>query len=100
MINTIGHRRSEQAIQLGKLFTPQEALNVGLVDEVVPKEEVLKVSEEALQRLVKIDGEDLTNNIINAVQCALNYLHEAIHVKYVTFKLEFVIFIIAQRGWS
>ncbi|XP_032000977.1 enoyl-CoA delta isomerase 1, mitochondrial isoform X3 [Hylobates moloch] len=38
--NTIGHRAAERALQLGLLFPPAEALQVGLVDQVVPEEQV------------------------------------------------------------
>ncbi|XP_003790850.1 enoyl-CoA delta isomerase 1, mitochondrial isoform X1 [Otolemur garnettii] len=40
LVNTIGHRASERALQLGLLFPPAEALQVGLVDHVVPEDQV------------------------------------------------------------
>lgn len=40
LVNTIGHRASERALQLGLLFPPAEALRVGLVDKVVPEDKV------------------------------------------------------------
>ncbi|XP_060028539.1 enoyl-CoA delta isomerase 1, mitochondrial [Erinaceus europaeus] len=40
MINTIGHRATERALQLGLLFRPAEALQVGVVDQVVPEGQV------------------------------------------------------------
>lgn len=39
-VNTIGHRAAERALQLGTLFPPAQALKVGLVDEVVPEDQV------------------------------------------------------------
>lgn len=39
-VNTIGHRAAEHALQLGLLFPPAEALKVGIVDEVVPEDQV------------------------------------------------------------
>ncbi|KAL1779362.1 enoyl-CoA delta isomerase 1, mitochondrial [Sigmodon hispidus] len=39
-VNTIGHRAAERALQLGMLFPPAEALKLGLVDEVVPEDQV------------------------------------------------------------
>ncbi|GAB1300663.1 Enoyl-CoA delta isomerase 1, mitochondrial [Apodemus speciosus] len=39
-VNTIGHRAAERALQLGTLFPPAEALKVGVVDEVVPEDQV------------------------------------------------------------
>ncbi|KAM5331717.1 enoyl-CoA delta isomerase 1, mitochondrial isoform 2-T2 [Glossophaga mutica] len=40
LVNTIGHRASELALQLGTLFPPAEALQVGIVDKVVPEDQV------------------------------------------------------------
>ena len=48
MINTIGHRPAEKSLALGLLYSPEEALKIGLVDEVVPKADVLpRAAEEA-----------------------------------------------------
>jgi 3,2-trans-enoyl-CoA isomerase len=50
MVLTIGHRPAEKALALGTLFSPEDALEIGLVDEVVPKEQVLeKAKEEAIK---------------------------------------------------
>ncbi|XP_004604455.1 enoyl-CoA delta isomerase 1, mitochondrial [Sorex araneus] len=40
LVNTIGHRAAESALQLGTLFPPAEALKVGIVDQVVPMDQV------------------------------------------------------------
>ncbi|XP_069876128.1 enoyl-CoA delta isomerase 1, mitochondrial-like isoform X2 [Dipodomys merriami] len=40
LVNTIGHRTAEQALQLGLLFPPADALQVGMVDQVVPEDQV------------------------------------------------------------
>ncbi|XP_060220007.1 enoyl-CoA delta isomerase 1, mitochondrial isoform X2 [Meriones unguiculatus] len=39
-VNTIGHRAAERALQLGLLFPPAEALRLGVVDEVVPEDQL------------------------------------------------------------
>ncbi|XP_039102690.1 enoyl-CoA delta isomerase 1, mitochondrial [Hyaena hyaena] len=39
-VNTVGHRTAERALQLGLLFPPTEALQLGLVDQVVPEDQV------------------------------------------------------------
>ena len=41
MVNTIGHRAAEKSLALGLLYSPEEALKIGLVDEVVPRANVL-----------------------------------------------------------
>jgi len=35
MLSTIGHRESERALQLGHLYSGEEALQVGLIDELL-----------------------------------------------------------------
>ena len=35
MLNAIGQRQTELALQLGTLFTADQALSIGLVDKVV-----------------------------------------------------------------
>nr|XP_039334047.1 enoyl-CoA delta isomerase 1, mitochondrial [Saimiri boliviensis boliviensis] len=44
LVNTIGHRAAERALQLGLLFPPAQALQVGIVDQVVPEERVQSVA--------------------------------------------------------
>jgi len=45
MVRTIGFRSAERALALGLLFGPEEALNAGLVDKVVPKGGVMEASQ-------------------------------------------------------
>ncbi|XP_005391491.1 PREDICTED: enoyl-CoA delta isomerase 1, mitochondrial [Chinchilla lanigera] len=40
LVNTIGHRAADRALQLGLLFPPTEALQVGMVDQVVPEDQI------------------------------------------------------------
>ena len=40
MIGTIGNRESERALQLGHLYSGEEALKVGLIDELVTAEQM------------------------------------------------------------
>jgi len=35
MVNTIGYRQAEKALGLGLLYTPEKALDMGLIDEVI-----------------------------------------------------------------
>lgn len=56
-VNTIGHRASEQALQLGYLFPPSEALQVGLVDQVVPEDQVLSTALSEMARWLAVPGE-------------------------------------------
>ena len=56
MQNVIGHRESERALQLGKLYSADEALKVGLVDEVVPEAAVLQQAKEELIKWLQVPG--------------------------------------------
>ncbi|GBN49979.1 Enoyl-CoA delta isomerase 1, mitochondrial [Araneus ventricosus] len=54
-INSIGFRQAEHALKLGKMFTPEEALKLGMVNEIVdsPSDVVPKAQEE-LDKWMKI----------------------------------------------
>lgn len=54
MINTIGFRESEKALQIGKLYSPEEALAVNLVDEIVDQKDLLVKAEEQMVKWCKI----------------------------------------------
>lgn len=58
MINTIGYRQAELALTRGTLFTPQEALKIGLVDELASsKEDAIAKGEKFLQSFKGVPGE-------------------------------------------
>jgi 3,2-trans-enoyl-CoA isomerase len=54
MLRTIGHRQGELAISTGTLFTPEQALQIGLVDELIPFDDVLEKSKETAIEWAKI----------------------------------------------
>ena len=43
---TIGHRQGKLAMSLGTLFTPEQALKIGMVDELVDVDNVLEKSQQ------------------------------------------------------
>ena len=53
MSTTIGQGKAEQMLEVAKLVSPQEALQIGLVSQVVPKEELLSQAEAAMQKMLK-----------------------------------------------
>lgn len=57
-VNTIGHRASERALQLGLLFPPTEALQVGIVDKVVPEDQVQSTALSVMAQWMAIPGEE------------------------------------------
>ncbi|XP_074511282.1 enoyl-CoA delta isomerase 1, mitochondrial-like [Sebastes fasciatus] len=54
MTNTVGHRNTELALQLGLLYNPSEALKIGMVDEVVPEDQVLTTAMQAMTKWLAI----------------------------------------------
>ena len=56
MSNTVGHRETERALQLGKLYSGEEALKIGLVDELVPAGQVMETTRTQLNTWLKIPG--------------------------------------------
>jgi len=54
MANTVGHRETEMALQLGKLYSADEALAVKLVDELAEPQDVLARAQEQMAKWVKI----------------------------------------------
>ncbi|XP_076609750.1 enoyl-CoA delta isomerase 1, mitochondrial [Chaetodon auriga] len=54
MINTVGHRTTEIALELGLLYKPSEALTVGLVDQLVPEDQVLTTATQTMTKWLSI----------------------------------------------
>ena len=54
MLNTIGHRETEKALQLGKLYSAEEALSVNLVDELADPDKLLQQAEEQMKKWLQI----------------------------------------------
>ena len=63
MLNTIGERQCEKALQLGKIFQPKEAFKIKLVDELVSSnEELLNSAENQIKKWIKIPSNFLANH--------------------------------------
>ncbi|MEQ2185191.1 dodecenoyl-CoA isomerase [Goodea atripinnis] len=56
MVNTVGHRNTEVALQLGLLYKPAEALKIGLVDQLVPEDQVFTVASQTMTKWLTIPG--------------------------------------------
>lgn len=57
MINTIGYRETERALQTARIFTPKQALELGLVDELVATpDELLARAKERMKEWTRIPG--------------------------------------------
>ena len=66
MANTIGQGKAEQMLEFAKLASPQEALQLGLIDKVVPKADLSSTAESAMQQFLKAapfdEGRQVTKN--------------------------------------
>ena len=56
MVDIIGRHQANRAVQLGYMFPSSEALQVGLVDKLVPQEQLLEAAKEELKQWIKIPG--------------------------------------------
>lgn len=56
LLNTVGHRAAERSLQLGLLYSPQEAFKIGLVDELVPEEKIQARAAEVMAQWLAIPG--------------------------------------------
>ncbi|XP_038548821.1 enoyl-CoA delta isomerase 1, mitochondrial [Micropterus salmoides] len=54
MTNTVGHRTTEIALELGLLYNPSEALKIGLVDQLVPEDQVLTTATQTMAKWLAI----------------------------------------------
>ncbi|XP_022092708.1 enoyl-CoA delta isomerase 1, mitochondrial-like isoform X2 [Acanthaster planci] len=54
MARACGDREAEMGLQLGTLYTPEEALKIGLVDEVAPLDSVVDRAREQVIKWLKI----------------------------------------------
>ena len=53
MVRTIGHAKAETLLQFAKLVSPQEALQLGLVDQVVYKADLMGTAESVIKGFLK-----------------------------------------------
>lgn len=53
MVRTIGQGKAETLLQFARLVSPQEALQLGLVDQVVPKADLLPTAETVIKGFLK-----------------------------------------------
>lgn len=60
---TIGYRQSELGIQIGTLYSPQQALKINLVDEICSPNELLPRAEQQMQKWLKIPSR--SNSVCN-----------------------------------
>ncbi|XP_042361161.1 enoyl-CoA delta isomerase 1, mitochondrial-like [Plectropomus leopardus] len=75
MVNTVGHRITEMALELGLLFNPSEALRIGLVDQLVAEDQVLTTATQTMTKWLAIPEEESHAAVLSdeRVRSALRY---------------------------
>lgn len=69
MVNTVGHRTTELALELGMLYSPAEALKIGLVDQLVPEDEVLTTATQIMTKWLAIPGIKNHRFVVSCLEC-------------------------------
>lgn len=91
MINTVGHRKTDRALQLGELYSPEQALSIGLIDKIEPLDSVVKSAEDEMARWLKIPGTSFLHNhpsiTISTVTIRTRGSMESTSIRYVTLPL-------------
>lgn len=59
MVNTVGHRTAELSLQFGLMYSPSDALKIGLVDQLVPEENVLSTATDTMTKWLDVPGQNL-----------------------------------------
>lgn len=59
MSNVVGYRQTELCCQLGLMLTSEQALKVGLIDEIVSPESIQDKAQNEMKRWLKIPGKYL-----------------------------------------
>ena len=63
MARVVGSREAERGLSRGVLYSADEALQRGLVDQLVPRDEVLSTAHEQIQQWLKTPGNNKINNL-------------------------------------
>lgn len=79
MLNTVGHRTTELSLQYGIMYASADALKTGLVDQLVPEEEVLTTATEIMTKWLAIPGQE------DSGRHALLYMATSIIVFFFSF---------------
>ena len=56
MANVVGQSNAEQAILSNQRFSAEEALSIGLVDKVLPKDKVMEETKSEMEKWVMYSG--------------------------------------------
>jgi 3,2-trans-enoyl-CoA isomerase len=91
MVNTIGHRETEKALQLGLLYSTDEALKINLIDEVANDEkDLLARAEKQIVHWSRIPGKFnklIYNPIYGFMTCFIIYVRRIDGIHFLIIKM-------------
>jgi len=66
MVNVVGQREAERALQLGHLYSGEEALKVGLIDELVAPDQMEQQIQAQLKQWLRVPpkARAITKNLL------------------------------------
>jgi len=56
MVGVVGQQIAERSVQVGLMFTAEDALKAGMVDQVVPAEEINAAAHEVMNFWLSVPG--------------------------------------------
>ena len=68
MLNTIGQRECEKALKLGKMYSPKEALEIKLVDELTEPANLMEKAKQQMEVRCKIPSK-IKCESLNKLSC-------------------------------
>ncbi|NXL96743.1 ECI1 isomerase, partial [Tyrannus savana] len=83
-VNVVGHRIAERSLQLGSLHPAPEALQLGLVDELVPEEKLLEKASAVMARWLALPdhARQLTKSMMRKAVLDRLVTHREEDIKY------------------
>ncbi|XP_064870027.1 LOW QUALITY PROTEIN: enoyl-CoA delta isomerase 1, mitochondrial-like [Oncorhynchus nerka] len=54
LVNTVGNRQQEASLELGLLYSAPDALKIGLVDQLVPEDQVLSTAQDTMSKWLAV----------------------------------------------
>eukprot|EP00063_Salmo_salar_P064626 XP_014039461.1 PREDICTED: enoyl-CoA delta isomerase 1, mitochondrial-like [Salmo salar] len=54
LVNTVGNRAAELSLELGLLYSAPDALKIGLVDQLVPEDQVLSTAQDTMSKWLAV----------------------------------------------
>ena len=97
VVNILGQRKAELTMLQGPLYNPDQALDFGFVDRVVPHDELLGLAQAEAAKWAKIPSRYLSERLISVNQYVCFIMFDQNRLLKMAFKLK-AIFLCALIG--